>query len=811
MNCIQTIIFRATLILIVAMLSACGGGSGGGGSTPPSSSGTTSYTIGGSITGLNGTLVLQDNGGDNLTVSANGPFTFANKIASGSAYSVTILTQPAHQKCTVASGSGSTAANVSNVAVSCLSQMGGAMQGRALTLTPEVSTMVDVTVAADGAGTAARFNNPTAVVSDGTNLYVADTNNNKIRQIVIATGVVTTLAGSPTNAAGAADGTGTAATFNGLRGITFTGGNLYVTDGGNNKIRKIVIATGEVSSFTGPANVAVTPGASDRDFSAQPSAARFNLPSGITTDGTNLYVVDTLNQKIRQIAIATGYVSSLTGVMDSPSVSSTTPADGAGATSTFYNPFGIAIVGANLYVTDQGNNKIRQIVIATGVVSSFTGASGTSGAPTAVDGARSAATFNFPLGITTDGNNLYVSDALNQKIRVIGIASGVVSSLTGTADTQGTAGAVDGPGATASFNSPYGITIAGGNLYVADAGNNTIRTIALTTAAVTTLAGNAQLEVVTFSWPFSVATDGINLYVADTQNPKIRKIVIATGEASTLAGTGTPGANDGAGATASFNNPSGITTDGTNLYVADVGNHKIRKIVIASGDVSSVTGVANTPGTPNANDGAGATATFDSPYGITTDGSNLYVADMNNHKIRKIVIATGEVSSVTGVANTPATQNANDGAGAIASFNSPRGITTDGTNLYVADMVNHKIRKIVIATGAVSSLTGVANTPGTPNANDGAGATASFNYPSAITTDGTNLYVADMQNHKIRKIVIASGDVSSVTGGVNTPGTPAANDGAGATASFDTPIGITTDGTNLYVADPYNNKIRKIQ
>jgi DNA-binding beta-propeller fold protein YncE len=131
--------------------------------------------------------------------------------------------------------------------------MGGAVQGNPLNLTPTVSTFAGTTsTKVDGTGTQARFNSPYGITSDGINLYVSDTLNNAIRKIVIATGVVTTMAGSGT--AGAADGIGSAATFDQPYGITTDGTNLYVADTNNNKIRQIVIATGEVSSLTGAAN-----------------------------------------------------------------------------------------------------------------------------------------------------------------------------------------------------------------------------------------------------------------------------------------------------------------------------------------------------------------------------------------------------------------------------------------------------------------------------------------------------------------------------------------------------------------------------
>ena len=350
-------------------------------------------------------------------------------------------------------------------------QMGGAIQGIALNLTPAVSTFAGAARGADGTGAGARFTNPVGVVSDGTNLYVADTNDNKIRKIVIATGVVTTLAGSPTNAAGAADGAGAVATFNSPYGITTDGTNLYVADANNNKIRQIVIATGAVSSLTGVANTASTAGAAD----GIGTAATFNLPYGITTDGTNLYVADQGNNKIRKIVIATGVVSSFTGAASAPSAAGAQ--DGLAASATFASPRGITTDGSNLYLADEANEKIRKIVIATGAVSSLTGMSSTPGACGAVDGAAAAAMFCTPFGITSDGANLYVVDSTNNKIRKVVIATGQVSSVTGAASAVSAAGAMDGAGTTAEFNFPIGITTDGASLYVTDTGNNTVRKI----------------------------------------------------------------------------------------------------------------------------------------------------------------------------------------------------------------------------------------------------------------------------------------------------------------------------------------------
>lgn len=322
-----------------------------------------------------------------------------------------------------------------------------------------------------------------------------------------------------------------------------------------------------------------------------------------------------------------------------------------------------------------------------------------------------------------------------------GARQGVVPPLVNSVSTfagSTSPGSANGSGTAASFHLPADIATDGINLYVADSANNAIRMIAISSGAVTTLAGSAA----SFSTPVGITTDGVNVYVADTNNNTIRQIVIATGVVSTLAGSGLPGSADSTtGTSASFTSPQGITTDGKNVYVADSGSNKIREIAIASGAVSTLAG-SGSPGNAN---GTGTAATFNQPQGITTDGTNLYVADTNNNTIRQIVISSQAVTTLAGSGSAVSA----DGTGTAASFNLPQGITTDGTNLYVADTGNSTIRKVVISSAAVTTLAGTAGTPGS---SDGIGTAAQFNQPTGLTTDGLGLYIADSQNNTIRRI-----------------------------------------------------------
>ncbi len=215
-------------------------------------------------------------------------------------------------------------------------------------------------------------------------------------------------------------------------------------------------------------------------------------------------------------------------------------------------------------------------------------------------------------------------------------------TVTTLAGAAGSYGSSDGTGTAARFNSPYSITTDGANLYVSDSGNSTIRKITISTGEVSTLAGTADSDGsadgtgsdARFNNPLGIVRNGATLYVTDSGNNTIRKIVISTGEVSTLAGTaGAYGSTDGTGAAARFNSPSDITTDGSNLYVTDSGNNTIRRIVMASGEVTTLAGTAGYYGS---SDGTGTDARFKNPTGITTDGTNLYVVDSGNNTIRKI-------------------------------------------------------------------------------------------------------------------------------------------------------------------------------
>jgi sugar lactone lactonase YvrE len=536
-------------------------------------------------------------------------------------------------------------------------------------------------------------------------------------------------------------------------------------------------------------------------FDGTGATVRFASPMGVAAIGSILYVADNTNHVIRKIDTATGAVTTLAGKSGAAG-----SADGTGSAARFNSPAGIAAVGTMLYVCDTGNHTIRKIVASSGVVTLVAGAAGTPGSTDNAAGAGNVL-FSSPRGIAADisGTILYVADTGNHKIRKVVAFTGAATTYAGS----GVAGADNGVGTAASFSSPEGVASLGPDVYVADTGNHTIRKITPSGAFgdVTTFAGAAGVHdfvdnvtgsLARFFSPSSLEAIGTDLYVADTGNQVLRKID-ASAFVTTLAGSAlATGLADGTGASARFNGPKGIGTNGTWLYVADTQNHAIRRVTVAG----VATTVAGNPPQAGTIDGSGTSARFRAPAGAAGLGDNVFVADTGNHTIRKIT-STGAVTTPAG---NPGVSGFADGTGTSGFFTSPQGIVAVGSDLYVADSGNHAIRKVTSA-GAVTTFAGAPPPTSIRGLVNGTGTAARFDTPKGIATDGSSLFVADTGNHVIRKIEIATGVVTTLAG---SGAAGFSNNSTGTSASFNAPEGIAVIGSNLYVADTGNHAVRKV-
>src|ERR1017187_4986606 len=486
-------------------------------------------------------------------------------------------------------------------------------------------------------------------------------------------------------------------------------------------------------------------------------------------------------------------------------------------------PRKLAVSGSNVYFSS-GNSVFK--IDASGTLTLIAGNSraGFSG-----DGGPAVnAQLNAPQGLALDAaGNVYIADSLNNRVRVVN-TKGVISTFAGNGTVHPPGfGGDSGPATDASLHLPSALAVdSSGKVYIAVSADNTVRVVTTdglinlfagsgypgfygdynagtTTAGVCTgcVAGTATLAGLTNPQDVEIGPNN-TILIADTGNASIRSVSSA-GIITTLSGlnggAGLVASGDGVANTLAMLAPFGVTADSSgNLYVAESGTYRIRKIDTA-GNITTAIGDGNQG---FAGDGGPANKVeMSGPTSVALDSSgNLYFADSLNNRIRKLAGGTVRTFAGNGVFSY-----SGDGAAATsAQLNTPMGVGVSSANLYIADTANNAVRSV--ANGVISNFagTGTAGSSGDGNAATG----AQLNGPQGLAVDSAgSLYIADTQNHRVRKVT--NGNISTVAG--NGTAGSGGDGGAAGSAQLNLPFGVAVDGPgNLYIAEFGNNRVRKV-
>jgi sugar lactone lactonase YvrE len=696
----------------------------------------------------------------------------------------------------------------------------------------------------DGSVSQARFNGPQGVALDNRGyLWVADTGNHTIRRVNLIAGRVETLAGRA-GIAGSADGTGALARFNSPSGIAVEAETVaeqleremkglppppvtvIVADQGNGLIRRVK-ETGEVQTIG--AGGSQDPGG-PRDghryaVSERAVAAVFDGPTGVAVDlSGNIFVSEASTGRVKAILRNGSVVAAV-------------------QEGTFSHPRGIAATEGGRVVVADSQRYARQIGYGTPqIVQVNPGRIGNKGGDTVTIKGKNFATDSevfvagihiaadirdtetlvfavpiLPNGIATitvinrgglGQNSIFVEPAPLKSL-----PAGIITTVAG-----GTTFAGEGEAATvARIADPEGLALdPAGNLYIADSSNDRVRRVDAKTGIITTIAGSGiegfsgdglQAVAAQFRFPTGMALHPSgDLLIADYFNNRVRRVSAATGTIATVAGTGTDdfSGDDGPATNASLSGPAGVAVDSAgNIFVADWGNDRVRKIDAATGTITTVAGGGkdrdNVPATQ---------AKLWGPNRITFDpAGNMLFADDIDNKIRKVDRATGIITTVAGNGGTGF--SGDGGKATDAMLYEPEDMAFDGDgNLYIADAWNFRIRRVDARTGFITTIAGTGHV--SHSGDGGPAALAAISRPEAIVVDAAgNVLFADRDNNCIRRIDAFSGSITTVAG--TGSGLYGGDGGPAAAAVLNSPRGVSmTAAGDIYIADTFNSRVRKV-
>lgn len=605
-----------------------------------------------------------------------------------------------------------------------------------------------------------------------------------------------------TVAGGGPDGVPAAQASFGQPGVVVVGqnGTVYFTSRGVHRVFALE-ANGDVRAVAG---------SGVKGFSGDGGPAllaSLNDPFGLAVDAAgSVYISDSENSRIRRVDSATGMITTFAGTG-----SFGYSGDGGAATSArLARPYGLALdVNGSLFIADSSNNVIRRIA-ADGVITTVAG--NNRGTFAGDGGPATSASLSSPYAVAFDSAGaMYIADRGNQRIRKVA-SDGTISTWMGTG--QSSHAGDGGPAARAVISDPYAIVFdTAGNAYLAENGNRRVRKVGPNGGTVSTIAGNGVLSPIVdggaATTPMAVngvAVDAVgNVYITDNQNHRIRRIDATNQRISTVAGNGQPAySGDGGDATrAVLNGPTGLATDGKSLFIADTENHRIRRLDLETGRISLYAGNGNA--NIGGDNGPALSAAMNRPIGLAIDTQgNLLFADYRNHRIRRVTPA-GVMSTVAGTGSTGT--GADSGVATQMALYDPISVAADPSgNFYIADRYNYKIRKVT-PDGRMETIAGTGSGSTTPA--DGSSAKDSrIGYPVGVAADGAgNVYFSDNSNRRVMRIT--EGKLYAAAGGGNSQTN--IGDGGPATAAYlgSPQLLALGAGESLLISDSFGHRIRE--
>ncbi len=688
-----------------------------------------------------------------------------------------------------------------------------------------ITTIAGGGVGDGGSATDANLYTPQAIAVDPEgNLYISDTGHHRIRRVDVKTGIITTVAGIGIRGNIGDHRSALRAHLSSPHGLAFdSNGNLYISDTDNQRIR-MLDKQGNIHPVVGrkpgsPANSLQSKSLQEHDHTRMfmPSTDSEDIelapPHHLAIDSKgNIYITDMENNRILKMDVTTRKLTVIAGVITAPGYAG----DGGPASlASAMNPHSVAVdAEGNVYIADTLNNRIRKVEAETGNITTIAGNGKIEFAGDGGPAIKAGLAFPSGIAVGSDGT-LYFADSGNRAVRKI-TPTGIILTVAGQAGRTGFSG--DGSPAThATLDFPIGVAVdATGTLYIADSGSQRIRKVS-PAGIITTVAGNGYCcfsgdgQAATnaaLNLPYDISTDRSgNLYIADRDNQRILRVNAKNGVMTTVAGNGVLGySGDGGPALkASLANPMGMTIgrDGS-LFIVDQGNHRIRKVDAITGIISTVAGngIQDLAG-----DGGPATeARLNSPMGIAVDAEGkLYISDTGNQRVYVVDISDGSINTVAG---TGGSGFSGDGGPATrADLANPTSLAVDPEgNLYIADSDNHRVRKVDKKTGMITTVAGDGNSG--LQGDGGPAVEASLRYPAGISIDQDILYIADTGHHLIRIVSLKTGVIASLAGN-GQPGR-GGDGGLAAKAVLSSPHGIALDLKSIYIADTDNRLIRRV-